>query len=369
MAAWAWRTVALIALLLSISSVDSFSSTAGNVPKPSAPTTATATATVADDDHDDHGAASAAATEDRPLLRRFSRGIRRRIQDSADGPCRPGAEGAYTSDETIPCLDMTTGTWAAGDDGGAGFSSRGAIRRAFAESSRIHASNGRDAVRDDEAAGGRDRSRRRPGNRGPAAPAAALPHGRSTGSGCSLVRVFGSDASSVLGLADYGDDFFCRVDGDGDEAGGRAASAVRDAGIIRIADHCYAGFDGDVNDEGRMQFLDARFVPSGGDTPPMLLPFEVGSLVGKASLDGAHRGMDVLLDLGTQITSAVLGMDGASSDKLVDDGSLAQSSGGAARMKASDVSNSYHRLIRYLEPSNVEGSEPVARMSTPPSSL
>ena len=267
MAAWAWRTVALIALLVSISSVDSFSSTAGNVPKPSAPTTAATT--VADDDHDDHGAASAAATEDRPLLRRFSRGIRRRIQDSADGPCRPGAEGAYTSDETIPCLDMTTGAWTAGDGGAGGFSSRGAIRRAFAESSRIHASNGRDAVRDDEAAGGdRDRSRRRPGNRGPAAPAAALPHGRSTGSGCSLVRVFGSDASSVLGLADYGDDFFCRVDGDGDEAGARAASAVRGAGIIRIADHCYAGFDGDVNDEGRMQFLDARFVPSGGDTPP-----------------------------------------------------------------------------------------------------
>lgn len=173
------------------------------------------------------------------------------------------------------------------------------------------------------------------------------------------MRVTGSDASSVLGLADYGDDFFCRVDDVDGEAEGCAASAVRDAGIIRIADHCYAGFDGDVNDEGRMQFLDTRFLPSGGDTPPMLLPFELGDLVGKRSLDSAHKGMDVLLDLGTQITSAVLGMDVASSDKLVDDGSLAQSSGGAT-MIASDVSNSYHRLIRYLEPSNVEGSEPVA---------
>ena len=332
----------MIALIsLPVSSVESFSSSAARIPEP------TKTAV------DDNGAATA-ATVDRPLLRRFGRGIRRRIENAAKGSCRLGVEGAYTSDETIPCLDMRTGTWkGAASDEVEPSSTRCDIRRAFAESSRIHASN--DKVARDDETGDYDGARRRPRNR---KRAAALPHGRSTGSGCSIVRVTGSDASSVLGLADYGDDFFCRVDDFDDEAEGCAASAVRDAGIIRIASHCYAGFDGDVNDEGRMQFLDTRFLPSEGGIPPMLLPFELGNLMGKASLDGAHKGMEVLLDLGTQITSAVLGMDIASSDKLVDDGSLARSSGGA-KMEACDVSNSYHRLIRYLEPSKVEGSEPI----------
>lgn len=67
----------------------------------------------------------------------------------------------------------------------------------------------------------------------------------------------------------------------------------------------------------------------------------------------AHRGMHALFDIGSQITSAVLGMDKLSTTKLLDDCSFSPSGDGAASrgaMEAENVSNSYQRLIRYLKP-------------------
>jgi len=63
------------------------------------------------------------------------------------------------------------------------------------------------------------------------------------------------------------------------------------------------------------------------------------------------------MDIGTQITSAVLDMDSPSADKLIDDGThiQQQTNNGEKHTQqntivAGDVSNSYHRLIRYLKP-------------------
>ena len=40
-------------------------------------------------------------------------------------------------------------------------------------------------------------------------------HGRSSGSGCCIIRLRGQDAASVRGLVEFADDFFEGVDDDG----------------------------------------------------------------------------------------------------------------------------------------------------------
>ena len=42
-------------------------------------------------------------------------------------------------------------------------------------------------------------------------------HGRSSGSGCAIIRLHGQDAASVRGLVDFADDFFDGVDDDGED--------------------------------------------------------------------------------------------------------------------------------------------------------
>jgi len=88
------------------------------------------------------------------------------------------------------------------------------------------------------------------------------------------VRLTGSDASSIRGLANYAHRFFNGVDdGDDDNAcvtGGGGCSnpssssgrAMRNAlpGVFRIHDHTFVGYDHDVNGEGRMQFIGTRIL-------------------------------------------------------------------------------------------------------------
>ena len=165
-----------------------------------------------------------------------------------------------------------------------------------------------------------------------------------------IVRLTGADADSIRGLTQYADRFFERVDNDD------CSDDVKDTGVFRIDNHVYAGYDDDVNGEGKMQFLDTRILPNMQDIDPLMIPMEVGELVGSASLGAAHKGMDTLLDIGTQITSAVLDMDKKSADKLIDDGTHVQQGCSASAQQpilepvGGDVSNSYHRLIRYLQP-------------------
>ena len=97
---------------------------------------------------------------------------------------------------------------------------------------------------------------------------------------------------------------------------------------------------------------------------PLLLPLEVGELVGSASLRRAHSGMSTLFDIGSQITSAVLGMDSESTNKLLDDCSRVNDSSSSKQeqqeqqheMRSENheeivktMSNSYQRIIRYLK--------------------
>ncbi|KAL7544107.1 hypothetical protein ACHAXR_013585 [Thalassiosira sp. AJA248-18] len=262
--------------------------------------------------------------KERPLLEKFSRGINKRVCDSKEGTNRFGQGGAYTSEETIPCLDMQGST--SFDAKTVTMSSRRAIRKAFTESSHLQSSN---SCKNEN------------------------PHGRSSGSGCSIIRLTGSDASSINGLTKYTNRFFERVDNDS------CNDDVINTGVFRIENHVYAGFDDNVNGEGKMQFLDTRILPSKHDIDPLLLPMEVGDLVGAESLDDAHEGMNTLLDIGTQITSAVLDMDSLAAGKLIDDGTHIQQQTTRGKntdqlepnaSMAGDVSNSYHRLIRYLKP-------------------
>jgi hypothetical protein len=265
---------------------------------------------------------------ERPLLHEFGRGIIKRIRHSEEGANRFGQVGAYTSDEIIPCLDMQS-IMPRKKIGGhveakiVGLSSRRAIRRAFAESSCVDTSD------------------------------CNATHGRSSGSGCTIVRLTGSDATSIRGLMQYANRFFDKVDDDD------CNSDMKNAGVFRIDDHIYAGFDDNVNGEGKMQFLDTRIMPNKRNIDPLLLPLEVGELVGTESLTDAHRGMEILLKIGTQITSAVLDMDSLAAEKLIDDGTHIQQNLSRKSheqrdvlhtMMKDDVSNSYHRLIRYLKP-------------------
>lgn len=269
--------------------------------------------------------------KDRPLLHKFGRGIQERILKSQEGFHRLGLTGHYTSAETIPCLEMQCGGSSSNDNiHNVDVASRKTIRRAFTESSSSNSSNA--PYNSSERGGG--------------------VHGRSSGSGCSIIRLRGCDAVSIRGLVQYADRFFERVDNDD------CNGDVRDVGVFRVCNHVYAGFDEDVNLEGKMQFLDTRLlVPGQADS--LLLPIEVGDLVGAQSLGHAHKGMSTLLDIGSQITSAVLGMDSYSMDKLIDDGTRSSyclhhqketDNRSKNFMVADDVSNSYQRLIRYLQP-------------------
>jgi hypothetical protein len=321
-----------------------------------------------------HALSLVVVADQRPLLREFGLGINRRVRNSEGGANRAGQCGAYTSDEIIPCLDMRCGNdteysvdrdYDDDDDDDeegevAGLSSRGAIRRAFAESGSRGSSS--------RACGGGDRESSSAAAAAAAAAATAR-HGRSSGSGCTIVRLTGSDASSIRGLMSYATRFFDGVDDDDDDDDDddecNSSGVMRNAGVFRIDDHVYAGYDPDVNGEGKMQFLDTRILPPNNEersnnVGPILLPLEVGELVGKEILLDAHRGMDILLRIGTQITSAVLGMDSHAAGKLIDDGTRAGRRTTSRRKKSDeqryesmmkdDVSNSYHRLIRYVKP-------------------
>ena len=185
-------------------------------------------------------------------------------------------------------------------------------------------------------------------------------HGRSSGSGCCIIRLHGNDAASVRGLVDFANDFFDGVDDDDRNA------AIRDLGVFRIGNNIHAGFDNDVNREGKMQVLYTKLIPdqSGDDVNnnPLLLPLEVGELVGQRSLDKAQDGMGTLFDIGSQITSAVLGMDTESTNKLLDDctdvhGEQHEMTSDNADKIADNVSNSYQRIIRYLKPQSAAAAE------------
>ncbi|KAL7517628.1 hypothetical protein ACHAWX_002540 [Stephanocyclus meneghinianus] len=250
---------------------------------------------------------------DRPLLRKFGRGIKERIKQSKNGHHRQGTHGAFTSTETIPRLNMqcSDAKNISKADRQLTISTRRDIRKAFTESENSNASQS--------------------------------PHGRSSGSGCCIIRLRGDDAASIHGLMEYADRFFDQVDEVED-------NKVSDVGVFRIANHVYAGFDDDVNCEGRMQFLDTRIFTNGDENvSAYLLPLELEGLVGSKSLNDAHKGMNTLLDIGSQITSAVLGMNEQSAKKLIDDGTSVSCDESNPYSEA-NVSNSYHRLIRYLKP-------------------
>lgn len=244
---------------------------------------------------------------DRPLLKEFGKLLQRRIRRTEDGENRAGQEGAYSSHETIPCLEMMSDQ-ACQAHRPHGISSKSNIQKAFTACDR--------------------------GDQGNV-------HGRSSGSGSAIIRLRGADAASIKGLLRFSKRFFDKVD---EEAG----SVVKDVGVMRLADHVYAGFDQNVNDEGKMQFLDTRILPGTKDgSESVLLPLEVGELVGSHSLNDAHQGMDTLFNIGLQITSAVLDTDAHFTKKIIDSGKHQSSAAGWDA-----VSNSYHRLIRYMKPAD-----------------
>ena len=289
--------------------------------------------------------AKATTTKDRPLLRQFGRGINERILNSKEGCNRFGLDDHYTSDETIPCLDMQT------------TSDVGANNNDVVAASYYDMSSQRD-IR--EAYMANDNTQKG------TIPASDGIHGRSSGSGCCIIRLSGKDATSVRGLVDFADNFFEGVDNDGDDdkngiddandgATTKAARRLKDLGVFRIANNVHAGFDHDVNEEGKMQVLYTKLIPGEDHEDPLLLPLEVGDMVGTKSLSRAHSGMNTLFDIGSQITSAVLGMDNESTKKLLDD--CSRSTTAKVDMIpdnheeiADTMSNSYQRIIRYLKP-------------------
>jgi hypothetical protein len=135
--------------------------------------------------------------------------------------------------------------------------------------------------------------------------------------------------------------------------------------MFRIGEHFDAGFECNVNNEGKMQVLDTKLILNqlGGELP-LLLPLEVGELVGPGSLHRAQRGMGTLFDIGSQITSALLGMNAKSTNKLLDDFTNDVTNRMRHEMVsenadkiADNVSNSYQRIIRYLKPQSGADAE------------
>ena len=112
---------------------------------------------------------------ERPLLQRFGKQLQNRIVNSKAGCHRFGMKGAYTSDETFPCLDMQCSGGLDNDDT---FSSRKEIRDAFNESSGANNNSNSNRL-----------------------------HGKSSGSGSCIIRLSGDDALSIRGLVDYANDF------------------------------------------------------------------------------------------------------------------------------------------------------------------
>lgn len=309
---------------------------------------------------------STTTIKDRPLLRKFGNSISERVINSKEGYNRFGLDDHYTSAETIPCLDLQTTAAAAAaasrssDEYDSDMSSRRDIRKAYTAN---------------------DNTQQQQQQQGDGL------HGRSSGSGCCIIRLQGKDAASVRGLIDFADNFFEGVDKDDTTTtttsttaktttkSERAARKLKDLGVFRIENNVHAGFDQDVNNEGKMQVLYTKLIPpppsnlqntdndededeEGED--PLLLPLEVGELVGSASLRRAHSGMSTLFDIGSQITSAVLGMDSESTNKLLDDCSRVNDSSSKQQQHemrsenhqeiANTMSNSYQRIIRYLKP-------------------
>ena len=257
---------------------------------------------------------------DRPLLRKFGNRINQRIENSKYGynwkdSIVVDGYDAYTSKETIPCLNMQcdyngNSKYNKYDD----IASRGEIRKAYtASNSKVEPSK----------------------------------FGRSSGSGCTIIRLRGKDASSVNGLVNFADDFFDGVDNE------ECNTDINNVGMVRVDDNVHFGFDANVNGKGKMQVLYTKLVPSqnNNDEQPIMLPKEVGELVGIESLSNAHDGMNTLFDIGSQITSAVLGMTDCSTNKLLDDCTASCNDFNHEVEHHSDnVANSYQRLIRYLEP-------------------
>ncbi|KAL7475552.1 hypothetical protein ACHAW6_001463 [Cyclotella cf. meneghiniana] len=270
--------------------------------------------------------------KDRPLLRHFGKGINERVIESKEGFNRFGLEDHFTSAETIPCLDMRSSdsTDDTSRDDILHISSLRAIREAYTADTNVQEGITNAGI-----------------------------HGRSSGSGCCIIRLHGKDAISVRGLMDFADSFFEGVD---DE---NRNSNIKDLGVFRIGKNIHAGFDHDVNEEGKMQVLYTKLIPGiTKQDEPLLLPLEVGELVGKNSLSRAHKGMNTLFDIGSQITSAVLGMDSVTTSKLLDDCTRVTENRQQHKMVsrnadkiADDVSNSYQRIIRYLEPPSYEVEE------------
>ncbi len=300
-------------------------------------------------------------TKDRPLLRKFGNSISERVINSKKGYNRFGLDDHYTSAETIPCLDLQT-TAAASSD----MSSRRDIRRAYTANDNTQQQHQQEEY--------------------------GL-HGRSSGSGCCIIRLQGKDATSVRGLIDFADKFFEGVDNSTEDdtsttttKSERAARQLKDLGVFRIENNVHAGFDQDVNNEGKMQVLYTKLIPpppssnlhntdnNNDDEDPLLLPLEVGEMVGSASLRRAHSGMSTLFDIGSQITSAVLGMDSESTNKLLDDCSRVNDSKQQQRQHemssenheeiANTMSNSYQRIIRYLKPKQQQQQSSISGGAT-----
>lgn len=268
--------------------------------------------------------------KDRPLLQQFGRGINERVINSKEGYNRFGSGDHYTSAETIPCLHMQSSDCASDVSCNNLFtSSRIDIRRAYTADENIVDGMASEGV-----------------------------HGRSSGSGCCIIRLQGRDAASVRGLVDFADNFFVGVDDDSRN------TDINNLGVFRIGNNIHAGFDNNVDEEGKMQVLYTKLIPGeNNEENPLLLPLEVGELVGSNSLNRAQNGMSTLIDIGSQITSAVLGMDSESTNKLLDDCKRVENfqqhemvSDNADKI-ADNVSNSYQRIIRYLKPQSAAAAE------------
>jgi len=162
---------------------------------------------------------------------------------------------------------------------------------------------------------------------------------RST-SGSVLLHLTGADAASIRGLTGYANRFFDEIDQPNN-------SHLQDSlNAIRVTDYVYAGYDDNVNDEGKMQLFDTRILSEKTDddrnSKSDLLPFEIEDLVGSTIHDDAKDGIDTLFGIGVQVVRAVLGMDETSAKELIDTGGHAGES-----TSYGGISNSYHRIIRY----------------------
>ena len=143
------------------------------------------------------------SSKDRPLLRKFGNGINERVLNSKEGFNRFGLENHYTSDETIPCLDMQTTS----DISATNINSNSNVA---ALSSSLYDISSQKEIR--EAYINNDNNQQ-------GTTESDRIHGRSSGSGCCIIRLTGKDAVSVRLLTDFADDFFDGVDrGDNEHA-------------------------------------------------------------------------------------------------------------------------------------------------------